>query len=96
MKGSIAEFFLEEGFGLYVDWSAAKAFSGCDALQKAQKRAQDAKKRRWKNWDGTETNERFEFTGKVTEVCSGDVLRIVDTDSPQRVERRCLLESFYE
>eukprot|EP00392_Amoebophrya_sp_AT5.2_P007904 g7923.t1 len=93
VKGSIAEFFLEEGYGLYVDWSAAKAYSGCDALQKAQKRAQDAKKRRWKNWDGTETNERFEFTGKVTEVCSGDVLRIVDTDSPQRVERRYYLAS---
>ncbi|CAD7971719.1 unnamed protein product [Amoebophrya sp. A25] len=93
-KGSITEFFLDAGFGQYVDWSAAKSYSGPDALQAAQKRAQDARKGRWKNWDGKQDSlDSFEFTGKVVEVLSGDVMRIVNTETPERQERRYYLAS---
>ncbi|CAD7961464.1 unnamed protein product [Amoebophrya sp. A120] len=93
-KGSIAEFFLDAGFGLYVDWSAQRCFSGPEQLQNAQKRAQDSRKGRWKNWDGSSDSlDSFEFNGKVTEICSGDVLRIVNTEAPDRNERRYYLAS---
>lgn len=95
-KGSIAEFFLEGGFGQYVDWSAQKSLSGPEVLRNAQKRAQDAKLRRWKTWSGEgsdSTMQSFEFSGKVTEVCSGDVLRIIDVNAPDRNEKRYYLAS---
>jgi len=88
-KGSVVEFLLEEGFAQYVDWSAQNAFSGPEKLRGSQKKAQDARKGRWRNFDPTkESVDHFEFVGKVVEVCSGDVFKIVNTGSPEREEKR--------
>jgi len=92
VKGSIAEAFLDAGFASYVDWSAQNSVSGPDALKNAQKRAQDARKGRWKNWDGTSSGlDSWEFNGKVVEICSGDVMRIINVDT--RDEKRYYLSS---
>lgn len=78
-KGNIAEALLSEGLGRCVDWSIAFMKSGADKLRAAEKKAKDAKKRMWKDWQSNAPiipNKDKEFSGTVVEVVNGDALMV--------------------
>jgi len=98
VKGSIAEFFLAEGFGLCVKWSASTSVSGLEKLEKAEKTAQLNKKGRWASGNANllkDADKLKNFNGRVVEVVNGDQLKIVDTESPpgKRIEKRYYFSS---
>jgi staphylococcal nuclease domain-containing protein 1 len=96
-KGSLSEFLLKDGFASYVDWSAKLTQDGDKYggkfLRECQQGAQEKKLRRWKEFDGKGTEAGKEFNGKVVEVCSGDVVKVVSLDEPEKEEMRLYLSS---
>lgn len=78
-SGNIAEALLKEGMAKCVDWSIAKVTGGPEKYRAAQKAAQDAKKRMWKDFTPSESTmnpKDRDFNGKVVEVCNGDALMV--------------------
>jgi len=94
VKGSIAEFLLEEGLGAYVAWSAEGSVSGPEKLKKSEDKARALKKGRFREGRGgssASANVGKEFSGKVIEIVSGDQIRIMNLED--RIEKRYYVAS---
>lgn len=91
-RGNLAEFLLAEGFGTYLDWTAKLTECGPKVLRDTQQKAQELKKRRWSQFDGNADGAGKEFNARVIEICSGDQIRVLNTDNNDQ-EMRLYLSS---
>ena len=91
----IAEQLSRAGLAKVVDWSAAMMAGGATRLRTAERAAKEARARLWKNYVAPPPSANSlrgnNFTAKVVEVVSGDVVVVADVDSG--VERRVNLSS---
>jgi len=83
-KGNIAIFLLKDGYAK-TNWSITLASAGVQALKAAEKSAQDAKLRVWRNYTAASTANKKSFEGTVLEVGLGDSLT-VERDNGEEVK----------
>jgi staphylococcal nuclease domain-containing protein 1 len=79
-KGNIAQALVSNGLAKVSDYSVASVTGGPLQLREAERKAQAARLRLWKNFVAPQQQKGSSFNGTVTKIISGDTI-VVERDS---------------
>eukprot|EP01138_Halocafeteria_seosinensis_P007850 gb/GECG01008020.1/.p1 GENE.gb/GECG01008020.1/~~gb/GECG01008020.1/.p1 ORF type:complete len:921 (+),score=174.17 gb/GECG01008020.1/:1-2763(+) len=92
--GDISAELLKNGLGRMVDWSIRFTDpSHASTMRNAENAAKNGKLNIWKEWEPQQISGDSEYTGKVTEIVSGDTIIVQVKRGSATEERRVQLSS---